>query len=301
MLSRKNKLLLLKIFGLFAVVRGYNVMVLALAQYLAAIYIFSPDLSVRQVLFDPKFFLLVVASSLCIASGYISNSFYDAEKDLINRPHRTAWERLISQRSRLLTYFSLNFLAVFVAVLVSFRAAVFFGAYIFGIWIYSVRLKKLTLIGNLVSAFLTITPFFAVFVYYKNFQEVIFAHATVLFLFLLMRELTKDLENLKGDLVKNYRTIPVVYGEQISKAAFSILSLVTIVVIFILVNRFPIGYMYLYYYGCVAILVLLLVFLWKSKSKIHYVLLHNLLKIIIVSGVFSILLIDVDLLLRKIF
>jgi 4-hydroxybenzoate polyprenyltransferase len=301
MLSRKNKLLLLKLFGLFAVVRGYNVMVLALAQYLAAIYIFSPDSSVREVLFDPNFFLLVAASSLCIASGYIINSFYDAEKDLINRPNRTAWERLISQRSRLFTYFSLNFLAVFAAVFVSFRAAVFFGAYIFAIWVYSVRLKKLTLVGNLVSALLTITPFFAVFIYYENFQQVVFAHAAVLFLFLLMRELTKDLENLKGDLVKNYRTIPVVYGEQASKTAFSVLSAVTIVVIFILVNRFPIGYMYLYYYGCVAILLLLLVFLWKSKSKIHYVLLHNLLKIIIVSGVFSILLIDVDLLLRKIF
>ncbi|MDP2060314.1 MAG: geranylgeranylglycerol-phosphate geranylgeranyltransferase [Flavobacteriaceae bacterium] len=301
MLSRKNKLLLLKLFGLFTVVRGYNVMVLALAQYLAAIYIFSPDSSVREVLFDPNFFLLVVASSLCIASGYIINSFYDAEKDLINRPNRTALERLISQQSRLFAYFSLNFLAVFAAVFVSFRAAVFFGAYIFGIWIYSVRLKKLTLVGNLFSALLTITPFFAVFIYYENFQEVIFAHATVLFLFLLMREFTKDLENLKGDLVKNYRTIPVVYGEQISKVAISILSALTIVIIIILVNRFPIGYMYLYYYGCVAILLLLLVFLWKSKSKIHYVLLHYLLKIIIVSGVFSILLIDVDLLLHKIF
>lgn len=301
MFSRKNKLLLLKLFGLFAVVRGYNVMVMALAQYLVAIYIFSPDLSVRQVLLDLQLFLLVAASSLCIASGYIINSFYDAEKDLINRPHRAAWNRLISQRSRLFAYFALNFLAVFAAIFVSFRAAFFFGAYIFGIWIYSVRLKKLTLAGNLVSSLLTITPFFAVFVYYKNFQEVIFAHASVLFLFLLMRELTKDLENLKGDLANNYRTIPVVYGEQASKIAMSFLTALTIVVIFILVNRFPIGYMYLYYYGCVMMLVLLQIFLWKSKSKIHYVLLHYLLKIIIVLGVFSILLIDVDLLLRKIF
>lgn len=301
MLSRKNKLLLLKLFGLFAVVRGYNVMVLALAQYLAAIYIFSPDSSVRQVLFDPQLFLLVAASSLCIASGYIINSFYDTEKDLINRPHRAAWNRLISQRSRLFAYFTLNFLAVFTAVFISFRAAVFFGAYIFGIWIYSVRLKKITLVGNLVSSLLTITPFFTVFVYYKNFQEVVFAHATVLFLFLLMREFTKDLENLKGDLVNNYRTIPVVYGEQTSKIAMGILTALTITIILVLVNRFPIGYMYLYYYGCVMILVLLQVFLWKSKSKIHYVLLHNLLKIIILTGVFSILLIDVDLLLRKIF
>jgi 4-hydroxybenzoate polyprenyltransferase len=27
----------------------------------------------------------------------------------------------------------------------------------------------------------------------------------------------KDLENLKGDLANNYKTIPIVYGEMVSK------------------------------------------------------------------------------------
>ena len=81
MLSRKNKLLLLKLLSLFSVVRGYNILVIALAQYLASIYILSPDLPLRNVIFDLNLFFIVLASALVIASGYIINSFYDAEKE----------------------------------------------------------------------------------------------------------------------------------------------------------------------------------------------------------------------------
>jgi len=36
-----------------------------------------------------------------------------------------------------------------------------------------------------------------------------------------MREIIKDLENIKGDFTLNYRTIPVVYGEELSKYLLS--------------------------------------------------------------------------------
>ncbi|MGB5428652.1 MAG: ubiquinone biosynthesis protein UbiA, partial [Eudoraea sp.] len=39
----------------------------------------------------------------------------------------------------------------------------------------------------------------------------------------------------------------------------------------------------------------------KSETKKDYIWLHNILKFIIVAGVFSILLIDVDLVLNRIF
>ena len=55
----------------------------------------------------------------------------------------------------------------------------------------------------------SVLPFFAVFVYYKNFSEIIFTHAAFLFFILLIRQLVKDLESLKGDFVKNYQTIAV--------------------------------------------------------------------------------------------
>lgn len=300
MLGRKNKLLLLKLLSLFSIIRGYNILMIVLAQYLASIYILSPNLPLRKVVFDLNLFFIVVASALVIASGYIINNFYDAEKDLINKPKKSMLDRLVSQRFKLTTYFILNLFSVFAASYVSFRAVFFFSAYIFGIWLYSHKLKKVPFIGNFVSATLAIAPFFAVFVYYKNFETVIFVHAIFLFLLILVREMIKDLENMKGDLVQNYKTIPIIYGAGVSKICIIILILLTLIPSLLLITKFDVGLMNYYFMGCIALLILFLVLLLKSKSKKHYVWLHNILKFIIIAGVFSILLIDVDLVLNRI-
>lgn len=284
---------------MFSVVRGYNILVIVIAQYLASIYILAHDKPLRHVVLDLNLFMLVLASAATIAGGYIINNFYDSEKDLINRPIKSRLDKLVSQNTKLSLYFMLNFLAAVMASYVSFRAVVFFSIYIFGIWFYSHKLKKLPFIGNLTSAVLTITPFFAIFLYYKNFESVIFVHAIFLFLLISMRELTKDLENIKGDLTQNYHTIPVVYGEKVSKRMLTILSILTLVPSYLLLYKFDIGDMYLYFYLSIVLLFGFLILLWKSKSKSHYLLLHNILKFIIVLGVFSILLIDVHVVLNR--
>ena len=300
MLSRKNRLLLLKCLSLFSIIRGYNILVIALAQYLASVYILSPDLPLRDVVLDLNLFIIVLASALVIAAGYIINSFYDSEKDLINKPRKSMLDRLVSQRTKISAYFTLNFLAVFLASYVSFRAVFFFSAYIFGIWFYSHKLKRIPLLGNIVSALLAITPFFAVFAYYKNFEPVIFVHAIYLFLLILVRELIKDMESMAGDMAQGYKTLPLMYGTVVSKSLASLLVLLSLLPALLLIYTFDVGYMYLYFIGSILMLVLFLALLWKSKTKKHYVWLHNILKFIIVSGVFSILLIDVDLVLNRI-
>lgn len=300
MLSRKQKYFLLKVFSMFSVVRGYNILILILAQYLTSVYILAPDWPLRKVLLDANLLMLVLASSAAIAGGYIINSFYDREKDLINRPHKTMLDRIVSQRTKLTGYFILNFLSVVLASYVSFRAVLFFSLYIFAIWFYSHKLKKYPFIGNITAAILAVIPFFAVFIYYKNFDLVIFVHATFLFLVISMRELIKDLENIKGDFAQNYRTIPVVYGEKVSKQMLTVLAILTLVPIYFLLTRFDIGYMYIYFIGSVIALMLFLVFLWLSAKKLHYIVLHTILRLVIVVGVFSIVLIDVDLLLNRI-
>jgi 4-hydroxybenzoate polyprenyltransferase len=300
MLSRKNKLLLLKLLSLFSIVRGYNVLMIVIAQYLASIYILAPNLPLWRVVFDLSLFVIVLASSLVIAGGYIINSFYDSEKDLINKPRKSMLDRLVSQQTKLTTYFVLNFLAVLFASYVSFKAVLFFSGYIFGIWLYSHKLKKIAFIGNLVSAFLAITPFFAVFVYYRNFETVIFVHAMFLFLLILARELIKDMENMAGDIALNYKTIPILYGTKYAKAYITLLILLTLVPAILLIRSFDVGYMYVYFIACIFLLIVFLILLWGSSTKKHYVWLHNILKFIIIAGVFSILLINVDLVLNRI-
>ncbi|PTX44678.1 4-hydroxybenzoate polyprenyltransferase [Christiangramia gaetbulicola] len=301
MSASANKRLLLKIFSLFSVVRGYNILVVVIAQYLTSAFILAHEKPLREVLFDPNLFFLILASSSTIASGYIINNFYDSEKDLINRPKKTMLDRVVSQRTKLSVYFMLNFAAIFFASYVSFRAVVFFSIYIFVIWLYSHRLKKILFLGNLVASILTITPFFVIFVYYKNFETVIFIHATFLYLMIVMRELVKDLENMQGDLVQNYRTIPLVYGEKWSKFCLAVCSIVAIVPIYLLITRFKLGYMDYYFYVSFILLIIFLLMLYFSKAKWQYLLLHNILKLIIVTGVFSILLIDLDEVINRVF
>jgi 4-hydroxybenzoate polyprenyltransferase len=285
---------------MFSVVRGYNILVIVIAQYLTSIYILAHDKPLKEVIFDLNLFMLVLASAATIAGGYIINNFYDSEKDLINRPIKSRLDRLVSQNTKLSLYFVLNFAAVVMASYVSFKAVIFFSIYIFGIWFYSHKLKKLPFIGNLTSTILTITPFFAIFMYYKNFETVIFVHAIFLFLLISMRELTKDLENIKGDLAQDYHTIPIVYGEKVSKTMLTILTVFTLAPTYLLLYHFEIGYMFLYFYLGVFLLAFFLWLLWKSKTKTHYLILHNILKFMIVAGVFSIVLINVGLVLNRI-
>jgi hypothetical protein len=67
-----------------------------------------------------------------------------------------------------------------------------------------------------------------------------------------------------------------------------------------LITRFETGYMYFFFYGSILALITFLIILWKSVEKLHYLLLHIILKLIILAGVFSIVLIDIDVLLNRI-
>jgi 4-hydroxybenzoate polyprenyltransferase len=298
MLTRKSKLFLIKIFSLFSVVRGYNIPVVVLAQYLSSIFILSPEKRALDVILDWRLFILVFASTLTIASGYIINNFYDSEKDLINRPNKTRLDRLVSQKTKLQVYFLLNFLATTLALIISFRAALFFATYIFLIWFYSHKLKKYPIVGNLTASLLAVLPFFGILLYFKNFYPVIFAHAMFLFLLIFIREMIKDLENIKGDIANNYQTIPVRFGERISKQIITILTISTIIPVYILIEKYDVGYMDLYFYVSLMILIFFLLKLWKSQTQPEYVQLHVVLKILIVAGVFCIVLINPSVLIN---
>lgn len=298
MLTRKTKHILMKIISMFSVVRGYNIPVIIAAQYLSAIFILAPEKRALHILLDFTLFLLVIASSLSIASGYIINNFYDSKKDIINRPNKSQLDRLVSQKTKLQVYFSVNFIVAIIASFISFRALLFFSTYIFLIWFYSHKLKKIIFIGNLTAALLAVLPFFGIVLYYKNIYPEIFAHATFLFLLILIREIIKDLENMTGDIANNYNTIPAKFGETTAKKTITFLTLATLVPIYFLIEIYDVGYMDIYFYASLLILISFLFQLWKSNHKKQYILLHNILKFLIVSGVFCIILINPDVLIH---
>lgn len=300
MAPSSTKLFFYKLLGLLSVIRGYNVLVLVLAQYLAAIFIFSPQRSLRIVLLDFQLFFIVLASVCVVSAGYIINNFYDVNTDKINRPFKSGLDQVVSQKTKLQIYFFLNFLGFTFGWFISWKAALFFAVYIFFIWLYSHKLKKYPFIGLITASTLTVMPFFAIFVYYKNFSKIIFVHATFLFLIVLLRQLIKDLESLRGDLANNYNTFPVRYGERNTRRLGIYVILTTLVPIVILLNYPSVGYMRYYFLASSIALIFVGYFLWKSNLKKHYVFLHNVLKIMLLVGILSLLFIDPSILLERV-
>jgi 4-hydroxybenzoate polyprenyltransferase len=116
---------------------------------------------------------------------------------------------------------------------------------------------------------------------------------------MLVRELTKDLENLKGDLTQDYKTVPIVYNVKKTKTLITFLLSLTLFPVYFLLSTKAVGLMSWYFYICEGLLVIFTILLWRFNSKQHYNWLHNILKVILVSGVFCIVLIDIDLVLNK--
>ena len=300
MFTPAQKQMMLKLFSMFVVVRGFNLALIVIAQYITAVFIMAPSSqSLTEVLLDRSLFALILATVGSIASGYIINNFYDSEKDSINRPRKATLEQFVSQNTKLILYFIINFIVVIIASYVSFRSVLFFSIYIFSIWFYSHKIKKRPIIGNLISAILTITPFFAIFLYYKNYSGLIFVFGFYLFLILAMRELVKDLENLKGDLTLDYKTVPVVYGEKPAKMMITLLVMINILVTVYLVSTYDLGKMDYFFYGSMSLLSLVVILIYKAQCQRQYVWIHNLVKLLVLLGVFSIVLLNPSLILSK--
>lgn len=281
-----TKRLFLKAIGLFSLVRGINVSVLMTAQILTAVFIFSSG-DIAVTLFDLNLWLIVLATGFSVSGGYIFNAFFDEEKDLINRPEKTLLERHISAKTKLGMYFACSVLSLLVASYVSFRAVVFFTAYMVAMFLYSSLLKRDLWFGTLTSTLLTVIPFFAITVYYNNFSLEIFTHAAYLYTLISIREFIKDLYNIKGDMAQNYRTFPVVWGERKTKKLITILVFFALLVIVLLNTFFTLNAMEFYYVFAFGFLFVFPYFLWRISSSYHMGLLLQSVRLIIFLGIIS--------------
>ena len=285
-----NNNFFLKILSLFSLVRGYNIIFIIFAQLVSSIFIFSNSNNIYQVLSDENIWFIILSTSTSISAGYIINNFYDSGKDLINRPLKTILENEISGRTKLFAYLILNFFTILFSVLVSLKALVFFSFYTLGIFIYSIKLSRYLFVGNFLSVMLVVTPFFAITVYYKNFSLEIFTHAIFLFFVILIKELIKDLENLKGDFTMNYKTIPIIYGEKWAKSYITLYTIFVIGISLNLIFNYEIYMMKFFYILSIVFFISFIYLLFKFNGKKYYETLHNSLKILIIVGLFSIIL-----------
>ena len=275
----------LKLISILSLVRGQNLAVLVIAQLLSSAFIFSTQASPRVTFLDINLWLIVLATVLSVAAGYIINAFFDQEKDLINRPQKTLLEQNISERSKLIGYFIFNGVALLVASSVSQKSAFFFCAYIVSMALYSGFLKRYLFIGNLVSAALTVLPFFAITVYFKNFTIEIFTLASYLLLLISIKELVKDLCNIRGDISNNYKTIPTVYGEAQVKRLISLLVCFCFGVFFLLYFFFSLHGMLYYFIASLVFLIFFTILLWRFSKTNQMIFLLFGIKALILLGI----------------
>lgn len=286
--------LFVKTLALFTVIRGYNIAMLVLAQYLASLFIFSDGRNHLQILLDKNLNFIIIASALSAAAGYIINNFYDLEKDTIHRPLQNYIERFISQDFKLNVYLSLNLSALVIAYLVSWRVAFFFLVYQFLVWLYSHKVNRIVWLNNIFFVMLMIFPFFALFLYYENYLPIIFLHASFLFILLLTTDVLKDLTSSTADTIYNYRTIPVVYGEKRTKQVLTMLIILTSGLSIYMWSSTETGYMKYFFLFTSLFTLFLLIPLWTSHAKTTYKILHLIFKLLIGFGIFNMVFIDIN-------
>tara|TARA_B110000008_G_scaffold53962_1_gene53332 strand:+ start:3327 stop:4187 length:861 start_codon:yes stop_codon:yes gene_type:complete len=280
-----------QILGFISLIRLFNIVLLCLAQYLASIYILAADRNFISIISDFNLFIIVLLTAISTSSGYIINNFYDSEKDKINRPKTFILGNLISERYQIKTYFFLCFITFLISFLISYKAVLFYSFYMFSIWLYSYKIKRLFWLSNFFSTALVVYPFFGVTLYFGAFNFEVILHAFFLFILLFVRDLVKDLQNFNGDWVQQYRTFPVIYGVLKTKFFATFFILISFVLIIELL-KIPIGDMRFYFISSMVYVLIWTSFLWIASKQKEYLWLRNFLKFWIIIGVFSITLIN---------
>lgn len=197
--------------GILKITRFPNLLIIALSQYLVAIFLVlpEPDLS---FIGDLNLHLLVFSTMMIAAAGYMINDYYDVKIDLINKPNRVIVGKVIKRRVIMVMHSSFNMIAVLVGIYVGPWVAAIHVLSSFILWLYSNQLKRLPFIGNFSVSLMTGLSILIVAVYFKAYEPLLFVYAFFAFALTLIREIIKDLEDWRGDATHGCLTLPIVWG-----------------------------------------------------------------------------------------
>src|SRR5205823_514428 len=153
-----------------------------------------------------------LAALLVAAAGYIINDYYDVKIDAINRPDRLVVGRVLRRRHAMLAHLLLSGVGVVLAAALSWRlGGVTLGAALL-LWGYSARFKRIALVGNLSIAALTAALVLLPELQLLTGQRAVWLYALAAFLLTVVREIVKDIEDMRGDAQHDCRTLPLVWG-----------------------------------------------------------------------------------------
>lgn len=267
-----------------------------------------------------SFWLLVLSTVLIAAGGNVINDYFDTRIDRINKPEALIVGRSVKRRVAMMGHLVLSGLGLVLGVGVAWhsgqlRWAVIPVFAVGALWYYSLRLKRTFLVGNGLVALLTGLVPLTVGLYevtalarryparhvlttndgrelpvLLDFNEPwfwILGFSFFAFLTTLVRELQKDLADVKGDRADGCRTVPIVLGMRWAKAITLLyLALATVAVLWVRMTLLHDKVSY-WYIGFLVIAPLLLSagFTYNATTRREFSTAGNLMKVAMVLAV----------------
>lgn len=278
--------------GFIKVTRFWNLIIIVLAQYFTAVFLINEGKDLIAYLQDIRLFLLSLSSVLIAAAGYIINDYYDIKIDLINKPKRVVVGRILKRRVAMVAHTVLSLTGVGLGLVLSWKIGVinFFCALL--LWLYSNQLKRMPFVGNFAVALLTGLSIYIIDILYQSGNLMVIAYALFAFSFTLIREIIKDMEDLKGDATFGCRTLPVVYGLRKTKKIIYALSVAFLAGLCLLAYIFVGKAVALFCLGLVFPMGLLAYMLSKADTVKDFNYLSNYCKVVMLLGILSMIIFE---------
>jgi 4-hydroxybenzoate polyprenyltransferase len=268
--------------ALLRLTRFWNLVIIGMSQYFSAIFLIDRDL-----LFDWRLFLLASSTAIIAGAGYIINDYYDIKIDLINKPERVVIGKSITRRYALFFHSALSMAGIVLGFILSWKIGVIHFLSVFLLWWYSNSLKRQPFIGNFVVSWLTGISIMLVNILYDLSNPLVVIYALFAFFMTLVREIVKDMEDLKGDDTFGCRTLPIVWGIRKTKWILYVLLVVLGASVVLLNERYtqlPLRYFVIFLFIPLSLLFVRLV---GADTRKDFYWLSQWCKIIMLFGVVS--------------
>ena len=195
--------------SIFQLIRWKNIFLLFVSQLLFYVF-FYPSVHVKTQLSPFLFSILTLTTIFIAAGGYIINDLFDVQCDRINKPLKTLIGNSISKKTGLILYIFFTIIGLVLGIFLSIQTKNQLGFLVFPsiillLFLYSYQLQKLPLIGNIVisvlvaSNILILEMFDPAISFNNTAKQVTYLFAFFIFEVNFLREIIKDIEDLKGD------------------------------------------------------------------------------------------------------
>ena len=274
-------------WSLFKISRPVNLVIVAFAQLMTAYFLVETDRLGVPVLQDIDLYLLILATVILTAAGYMINDYYDVKIDYINKPDEVIIGKGMRRRVAIFFHSILNFTGIAIAWMVSPRVGIIFFIAAFLLWLYSNLLKRLPFVGNFVVALLTGTAIWMIGYYYQKSELLVLTYAIFAFFINLIREIIKDVEDRQGDRKHGCRTLPIVIGFRNTKRVIFLIAIAFVCAILFVTFKINNASLF-YYFGGLSFLFFLFMYkIYVADRKAHFTQLSVLSKLLMLTGILS--------------